>query len=125
VTPKLLLTLGGLYGLLGVLLGAFGAHGLRDRLDPSQLNSWQTAVQYQLFHALALILVSVWFLYSGAHILRYAGGLFALGIMLFSGSIYVLVLTSASWLGPVTPLGGLTLMAGWGCVVYAGLSLQN
>ena len=56
MTPKLLLTLGGLYGLLGVLLGAFGAHGLRDRLEPSQLDSWQTAVQYQLFHAIALIL---------------------------------------------------------------------
>ncbi|GIS18847.1 MAG: hypothetical protein CM15mP120_07630 [Pseudomonadota bacterium] len=64
MTPKLLLTLGGLYGLLGVLLGAFGAHGLRDRLEPSQLDSWQTAVQYQLFHAIALIIVMVWFLHT-------------------------------------------------------------
>lgn len=125
MTPKLLLTLGGLYGLLGVLLGAFGAHGLRDRLEPSQLDSWQTAVQYQLFHAIALIVVMVWFLHTGANVLRYAGGLFAVGIALFSGSIYLLVLGSASWLGPITPLGGLILMAGWGCVIYAGLSLQS
>ena len=125
MTAKLLLSLGGLYGLLGVLLGAFGAHGLRDRLDPSQLSSWQTAVQYQLFHALALIAVAIWCLHSGQNVLRYAGGFFALGIVLFSGSIYALVLGSASWMGPITPLGGLTLMAGWGCVIYAGVSLQS
>lgn len=125
MTPKLLLSLGGLYGLLGVALGAFGAHGLRDRLDPSQLSSWQTAVQYQLFHALALILVTVWFLHTGSHVLRYAGGLFAIGVVLFSGSIYLMVLGASGWLGPITPLGGLTLMAGWACVIYAGLSTQQ
>ena len=106
-------------------LGAFGAHGLRDRLDPSQLSSWQTAVQYQLVHGLALLVVGVWLLQTGAEALRYAGAFFTVGVALFSGSIYILVLTSASWLGPVTPFGGLFLMVGWLAVIYAGVFLQQ
>ncbi len=123
--PKIFLAVGGFYGLLGVALGAFGAHGLRDRLDPSQLSSWQTAVQYQLTHAIALLIVGVWILHTGAIALRYAGGFFLAGVVLFSGSIYMLILTSATWLGPVTPLGGVALMVGWLCVIYAGLFLQQ
>ncbi len=123
--PKIFLAVGGLYGLLGVALGAFGAHGLRDRLDPSQLSSWQTAVQYQLFHGLALLVVGVWLLQTGAEALRYAGAFFTVGVALFSGSIYILVLTSASWLGLVTPFGGLFLMVGWLAVIYAGVFLQQ
>ena len=123
--PKIFLAVGGLYGLLGVALGAFGAHGLRDRLEASQLSSWQTAVQYQLIHAIALIVVGVWLLHTGAVALRYAGGLFVAGVALFSGSIYLLILTSATWLGPVTPLGGVALMAGWLGVVYAGFLAQQ
>ena len=123
--PKIFLAVGGLYGLLGVALGAFGAHGLRDRLEASQLSSWQTAVQYQLIHAIALIVVGVWLLHTGAVALRYAGGLFVAGVALFSGSIYLLILTSATWLGPVTPLGGVLLMAGWLGVIYAGFLAQQ
>ena len=123
--PKIFLAVGGLYGLLGVALGAFGAHGLRDRLEASQLSSWQTAVQYQLIHAVALIVVGVWLLHTGAVALRYAGGLFVAGVALFSGSIYLLILTSATWLGPVTPLGGAALMAGWLGVIYAGFLAQQ
>ena len=123
--PKIFLAVGGLYGLLGVALGAFGAHGLRDRLEASQLSSWQTAVQYQLIHAIALIVVGVWLLHTGAVALRYAGALFVAGVALFSGSIYLLILTSATWLGPVTPLGGVALMAGWLGVIYAGFLAQR
>ena len=123
--PKIFLAVGGLYGLLGVALGAFGAHGLRDRLEASQLSSWQTAVQYQLIHAIALIVVGVWLLHTGAVALRYAGTLFVAGVALFSGSIYLLILTSATWLGPVTPLGGVALMAGWLGVIYAGFLAQQ
>ena len=123
--PKIFLAVGGLYGLLGVALGAFGAHGLRDRLEASQLSSWQTAVQYQLIHAIALIVVGVWLLHTGAVALRYVGGLFVAGVALFSGSIYLLILTSATWLGPVTPLGGVALMAGWLGVIYAGFLAQQ
>ena len=122
--PKIFLAVGGLYGLLGVALGAFGAHGLRDRLDPSQLSSWQTAVQYQLVHGIALLIVGVWLLQTGVGALRYAAVFFAVGVVLFCGSIYILVLTSASWRGPVTPVGGLFLMVGWLVVIYAGVFLQ-
>jgi uncharacterized membrane protein YgdD (TMEM256/DUF423 family) len=125
VWPKIFLAVGGFYGLLGVTLGAFGAHGLRDRLDLSQLSSWQTAVQYQLVHGIALLIVGVWLLQTGVGALRYAGVFFAVGVALFSGSIYILVLTSASWLGPVTPFGGLFLMVGWLAVIYAGVFLQQ
>lgn len=99
-------------GGLGVVLGAFGAHALRARLDPSQLATWQTAVQYHLLHALALLSLALWSDATG----RSAGPapiLFAAGILLFSGSLYVLVLDGPRWLGPVTPLGGLCLIAGW------------
>ena len=122
---KVFLAVGSLYGLLGVALGAFGAHGLRDRLDPSQLSSWQTAVHYQLIHAIALLVVGVWILQSGPAPLRYAGAFFLAGVVLFSGSIYVLILTSTTWLGPVTPLGGLCLMVGWAAMIYAGIFAQN
>lgn len=122
---KVFLAVGSLYGLLGVALGAFGAHGLRDRLDPSQLSSWQTAVQYQLIHAIALLVVGVWLLQPGPASLRYAGALFVAGVVLFSGSIYVLILTATAWLGPVTPLGGLCLMVGWVTMIYAGISVQH
>jgi uncharacterized membrane protein YgdD (TMEM256/DUF423 family) len=125
VWAKVFLAVGSLYGLLGVALGAFGAHGLRDRLDPSQLSSWQTAVQYQLIHAIALLVVGVWLLQPGPASLRYAGAFFVAGVVLFSGSIYVLILTATAWLGPVTPLGGLCLMVGWVTMIYAGISVQH
>jgi uncharacterized membrane protein YgdD (TMEM256/DUF423 family) len=99
-------------GFLAVVLGAFGAHGLRGRVDPEQLAAWQTATHYHLTHSVVLLALA---LYAGASG-RPAGlspWLFAVGITLFSGSIYALVLGGPRWLGPVTPLGGLALIAGW------------
>ncbi|MEZ5397887.1 MAG: DUF423 domain-containing protein [Bryobacterales bacterium] len=96
-------------GALAVLLGAFGAHGLRARVtDPHLLEVWNTAARYHLVHALALCAVAV-------HPRRppVAGGLFVLGTLLFSGSLYTMVLTDARWLGAITPLGGLSFIAGW------------
>jgi uncharacterized membrane protein YgdD (TMEM256/DUF423 family) len=107
-----------LLGATGVILGAFGAHALRARLEPAQLASWTTAVQYQLFHAVALLAIGSWIEASG----RSPGPtpwLFALGILLFSGSIYGLVLTPWRWLGPVTPIGGMLLIAGWLSLLWA------
>jgi uncharacterized membrane protein YgdD (TMEM256/DUF423 family) len=101
-----------LLGLSGVLLGAFGAHGLRGRVDAAQLASWQTAVSYQLFHSVALLALAL-FESATRRALSTSLGLFTAGITLFSGSIYLLVLTPWHWLGFVTPLGGLLLMAGW------------
>jgi uncharacterized membrane protein YgdD (TMEM256/DUF423 family) len=101
-----------LLGALGVLLGAFGAHGLRDRLTPDQLASWSTAVHYHQLHSVALLALALW-ASSTAKSVQLPASLFAAGIVLFSGSIYGLLLTEQRWLGPVTPLGGLCFVAGW------------
>lgn len=113
---KVILTIGGLYGLLAVLLGAFAAHGLRDILTPSELSSWQTAVTYQMSHALMLLLTGLWIRQGGPALLKVVGLLLASGVLLFSGSIYALLLLNFSWLGPVTPMGGLLMIAGWACL---------
>jgi uncharacterized membrane protein YgdD (TMEM256/DUF423 family) len=101
-----------LAGATGVALGAFGAHALRERLDPAALATWQTAVLYHLIHACVLLGLALFARATG----RAVGvpfALFAAGIVLFSGSLYLLALTGARWLGPVTPLGGLAFLAGW------------
>jgi uncharacterized membrane protein YgdD (TMEM256/DUF423 family) len=101
-----------IYGATAVILGAFGAHALKARLAAEQLASWQTAVQYHLVHALALLALALFAAASGRPI-QLQAWLFSLGIALFSGSIYLLVLSGQRWLGPVTPVGGLCLIAGW------------
>ncbi len=99
-------------GTLAVVAGAFGAHGLESRLTPAQLESWRTAAQYHLLHAVVLLALA---LYAGAaeRSITLQGALFTGGIFLFSGSIYALCLGGPRVLGPVTPLGGLLLIAGW------------
>src|SRR5581483_9260903 len=105
--------LGALLALLAVGAGAFGAHALRARLAPDLLDVFETAARYQMYHALALFAVawaaSRW--PGGAT--TAAGWLFVAGIVLFSGSLYVLSLTGVRWLGAITPLGGLAFLAGW------------
>ncbi|WP_083260306.1 DUF423 domain-containing protein [Marinobacter sp. X15-166B] len=104
------------------MAGAFGAHRLRGVLDPRGLEVFQTAVTYQMYHALALILVAVLAgLGCSRRLLSLAAGCFVLGILLFSGSLYLLVLAKLLVLAPVTPLGGLCLMLGWGLLIAAGL----
>ncbi|MEQ9450312.1 MAG: DUF423 domain-containing protein [Pseudomonadales bacterium] len=108
---RLLFSAGALLGVTGVVFGAYGSHGLA--VDAARLASWGTAVQYQLIHALVLLVLGVWSLVRPGRLLLLAGGLLIAGVVLFSGSIYALVLTRLSWLGPVTPVGGLCLIAGW------------
>lgn len=110
-STRLLFSAGALLGVTGVVFGAYGSHGLA--VDAARLASWATAVQYQLIHALVLLVLGVWSLVRPGRLLLLAGGLLIAGVLLFSGSIYALVLTRLSWLGPVTPLGGLCLIAGW------------
>ena len=105
-----LLLVAALLGAAGVALGAFGAHGLRERLDAHALGVWETAVRYHLVHAVALLAIA---LSPHAPALRSAGWLFVAGIVLFSGSLYALALGGPRVLGPVTPIGGLALIAGW------------
>ena len=114
-----LLLVAALLGAAGVALGAFGAHGLRARLDARALEVWETAVRYHLVHAVALLALA---LSPYAAQLRTAGWLFAAGIALFSGSLYALALGGPRLLGPVTPLGGLALIAGWLWIARAALS---
>jgi uncharacterized membrane protein YgdD (TMEM256/DUF423 family) len=98
-------------GFLGVALGAFGAHGLRERLSPAMLEVYRTGVLYHLLHAVALLAVAL----GAGHLARprVVAALFTAGIVLFSGSLYALALTGARALGAVTPFGGLLFMAGW------------
>ncbi len=106
---------------LGVVLGAFGAHGLRARVTPEMLAVFETGVRYHLIHALGLLAVA-WAAsrwpggWPGA-----AGWLFVAGIAIFSGSLYLLVMTGARWLGAITPIGGLCLIAGWAVLAVGAL----
>ena len=111
--PGLLLA-AALGGLSGVALGAFGSHGLRGSLAPGLLAAWETGVRYQLFHSLALLALALAPAADQHKAVRAAGWALAAGILVFSGSLYLLALTGVGWLGAVAPLGGLSLMAGWG-----------
>jgi uncharacterized membrane protein YgdD (TMEM256/DUF423 family) len=119
-TAKLFLILGGINAALVVMLGAFGAHGLKVKLTAEMLAVYQTGVHYHLFHALGLLAVglvasqiadSVW--------LKWSGWLMLAGIILFSGSLYVLSVTGMRWLGMVTPVGGVAFIAAWIVFVIA------
>jgi uncharacterized membrane protein YgdD (TMEM256/DUF423 family) len=117
------LLLGAIAGFLSVALGAFGAHALRKRLSPEMVEAFETGVRYQMYHALALLFVAVGLARIDGWALRGAGWLFTAGIVLFSGSLYVLALTGVRWLGAVTPIGGLAFLIGWALVAYAGIAL--
>lgn len=117
------LLLAGINGFLAVALGAFAAHGLQERLEASLLATFQTGVQYHMYHALALLgvgLLSQQF--PGAGIVRSSGWLFLAGIVLFSGSLYILALSGVRWLGAITPLGGVAFLAGWACLCWFALN---
>jgi uncharacterized membrane protein YgdD (TMEM256/DUF423 family) len=119
------LTLAAGLGFLAVALGAFGAHGLGPRLAPladgaQRMEWWKTAAQYHLAHALALGLVAG--VLGEARAGRWACIAFALGILFFSGSLYTMTLTGTRWLGAITPLGGLLLLAGWLLLGWASLT---
>lgn len=108
------IALGSAFGLLSVAFGAFGAHALRPRLTTEQLTVFQTGVQYQMYHALALFGLGIWLRVQPAKPwLSTAGWLFVLGIVLFSGSLYILTLTKQRKFGAITPLGGLAMIVGW------------
>jgi uncharacterized membrane protein YgdD (TMEM256/DUF423 family) len=108
-TERLPLLAGSLLAALGVMLGAFGAHGLRAVLTPEALGWWQTGVQYQMWHAIGLIAIGAARL-PGT---RLPVWLLALGTLIFAGSLYVMALTSMRWPGMVTPVGGVLMIVGW------------
>ncbi|MCH7815834.1 MAG: DUF423 domain-containing protein [Proteobacteria bacterium] len=123
--PKLFILLASINGFLAVALGAFAAHALRERLSSELLNTFQTAVQYHMYHALALFGVGLLLMnYPNATLPRISGYLFLLGIVLFSGSLYILSVSGIRWLGAITPLGGVSLLAAWACLIWFVASKQ-
>jgi uncharacterized membrane protein YgdD (TMEM256/DUF423 family) len=121
-----IIAIGAALGALAVVLGAFGAHGLRTRVTPELLEVYETAVRYHFYHALALVLTGVWADRVGSTVMppgTVAAALcFIAGIAIFSGSLYLLVLTGMRWLGAITPIGGVALIVGWLFLVRAALA---
>ncbi|MDX2287067.1 MAG: DUF423 domain-containing protein [Bacteroidia bacterium] len=110
--------LGAILGLTGVIAGALGSHALENSLSPDQLDAFETAVRFQLFHALLLLILGLWLERRPDGLLRASVWLTVAGVLAFSGSIYLLTLTPLRP-GLVTPLGGLLLMAAWACLIAA------
>jgi uncharacterized membrane protein YgdD (TMEM256/DUF423 family) len=117
------LLLGAIAGFLGVGLGAFGAHGLRNRLSPEMVAVFETGVRYQMYHALALLLTGMLMARMGGWLVSTAGWSFAAGIVIFSGSLYALALSGVTTFGAITPIGGLAFLAGWACLALAAAAL--
>lgn len=112
---------GALAAGIGVVLGAFGAHGLKTRVTPDLLTIFETGVRYHMYHALALLAVSWASTRWTSPWITTSGWLFLVGILVFSGSLYLLTLTGARWWGAMTPLGGLALIGGWMCLALGAL----
>ncbi len=119
------LTVGALSAGVAVAAGAFGAHALGGAVSPDRLATFETAARYQLTHALALLVVGVLAERQASRWLRWAGWGFLAGTVLFSGSLYALVLADAPWLGAVTPLGGVAFIAGWGLLALGARSTDG
>ena len=114
---SIFLILGALSALIGVGMGAFGAHGLKTMLTPEMLAVYKTGVTYQMWHALGLILIALLRQQSKGKLLIWAGWLMFAGIILFSGSLYLLAILNTKWLGMITPFGGLAFLLAWILVV--------
>ena len=116
---RLFFGLGSSSGLIAVAAGAFGAHALRARLSPEHLAVFETAARYQMYHAMGLLTAAWAVTRWPGPLLHWAGWLFVIGTMLFSGSLYALALTGMRWLGAITPVGGVALLAGWLCLALS------
>ncbi len=107
------MVIGALFGFLGVAAGAFGSHALKNRLSADLLQVFEVGVRYQMYHALALVLTGFILTRFNSQALSWAGWFFAAGVVIFSGTLYLLTLTGQRWLGAVTPIGGTALLVGW------------
>ncbi|HEY4652576.1 MAG TPA: DUF423 domain-containing protein [Pontibacter sp.] len=120
MTQKTILLLASAFGALSVMIGAFGAHALAPMLQATnRTDTFETAVKYQMYHTLALLAVGLLLFRVESPALQVAAWAFFIGILIFSGSLYTLCLTGITWLGAITPIGGLALIVGWGALFYA------
>lgn len=120
---KLFLCIGAISGALGVILGAFGAHGLKDRLSEKMMANWMTGVEYHFYHTFAILAVGLLAMHFHSRALTGSGWAFVIGIAVFSGSLYAMALTGITRLGAITPLGGLAFIIGW--ILLAAAVLQK
>ena len=121
---KNFLLVAAILGFLGVAFGAFGAHGLRNRVSPEMLAVFEIGVRYQMYHVFALLAVAAAIAHFGqVRLLHIAGWSFVAGVLIFSGSLYALVLTGTGMFGAITPIGGLGLLIGWACLAFFAASL--
>ena len=119
---KFSLVAGSIFGALAVMIGAFGAHALKAMLtETNRLETFETAVKYQFYHALALLIVGLLCFHIKKPSLKWASYSFTAGILIFSGSLYVLCLTGVTWLGAITPIGGILLIIGWLRLLYTAI----
>lgn len=120
---NLLISLGAICAGLAVALGAFAAHGLKSKLSESMLAVFQTGVQYQFYHSLALLILILLYRHFQQGLLLWSYGFMLAGIVFFSGSLYMLALTSNKIFGPITPLGGVCFLIGWIILAVAGFKM--
>lgn len=118
---RIFLICGAINGFLAVALGAFGAHGLEGKLSEAMLAVWDKAVTYQMFHTVALLITSILFLKVKNKAITFAGWSFLIGIILFSGSLYLYSTTGIKWLAMITPSGGIFFLIGWALLGVAGM----
>ncbi len=117
---RLFLASGAGFALIAVILGAFGAHALKDNMAPEMLAVYRTGVEYHFYHALGLLAVGlITNLFPRSRTLKWSGLLMIAGILIFSGSLYVLSVTRVRWLGVITPVGGVAFIAAWACMLWA------
>ena len=121
---RIFLAIASALGGISVVLGAFASHALKDKLSDRALEIWETGTKYQMYHALALILVALLISrFPDSVLLVVAGYAFVAGVTIFSGSLYALSLSGIKWLGAITPLGGAAFIIGWACLTVAALKI--
>ena len=118
---RLFFAFGSGFALIAVITGAFAAHTLKTRLSPDMFQVFEVAVRYQMYHALGLIAVAWATSQWSSQLIAASGWLFVAGIVIFSGSLYILSLTGVRWLGAITPIGGVAFIIGWGCLLWTAI----
>ena len=113
--------IGSSLAMVGVIAGAFGAHGLKGRISGGMLETFEVAVRYQMYHALGLLAVAWAVSQWSSQLINLAGWSFVIGTCIFSGSLYILSLTGIRWFGAITPIGGLVLIVGWACLIWGAM----